>query len=88
MQTRGGGLIGWPFLVLDILAWDSELVFPQKKKKRAMAVHAADYKLNLQKTKCSAKYIEKCIALDATDTVAQPGQAVGRLRLVVPEGGP
>jgi len=53
-----------------------------------MAVHAADYKLKFQKTKCSAKYIEKCIALDATDTVAQPGQAVGRLRLVVPEGGP
>jgi hypothetical protein len=79
-------MIGWPFLVSHILAWDSELVFP--KRKPAMAVHAADYKLKSQKTKCSAKYIEKCIALDATDTVAQPGQAVGRLRLVVPEGSP
>ena len=27
----GGGIIGWPFLVSHILAWDSELVFPKKK---------------------------------------------------------
>ena len=30
--------------------------------------------LKFRNTKHSAKYIEKCIALDATDTVAQPGQ--------------
>jgi hypothetical protein len=88
MQARGGGddrlaLPGFAHPCMGLRTCVSK-----KKKKRAMAVHAADYKLNLQKTKCSAKYIEKCIALDATDTVAQPGQAVGRLRLVVPEGGP
>ena len=40
--------------------------------------------LKLRKTKCSAQYVEKCIALDATDTFAQLGQVqvehFGRIR--------
>ena len=38
------------------------------------AVHSGAGNLKFRNTKPSAKYIEKCIALGATDTVAQPGQ--------------
>ena len=39
--------------------------------------------LKFRNTKHSAKYIEKCIALDATDTVAQPGQVQVENQLTV-----
>ena len=39
-----------------------------------MRVQRCRNNLKFRNTKHSAKYIEKCIALDATDTVARPSQ--------------